>query len=185
MSHWHAEIWIRIWDISVVLCYYLCSCGESRLLILLCVGDKCDMSRSDEDCGRSRRLVQRIGDGQVQVGYSVAGQSGGQMMLCAVCTIHMDMRSIVFLVWPQNQGLRFVNSLALKPLAQILLDWPQNWWLGFPDLGLKIGSSGLVIWSSKSLQHFLSFGLKTKRVSICRLHHKIDGGNWRGSCIEI
>jgi hypothetical protein len=169
----------------VLLCYYLCSCGESHLLILLCVGDKCDMSRSDEDCGRSRRLVQRIGDGQVQVGYSVAGQSGGQMTLCAVCTIHMDMRSIVFLVWPQNQGLRFVSSLALKPLAQILLDWPQNWWLGFPDLGLKIGSSGLVIWSSKSLQHFLSFGLKTKRVSICRLHHKIDGGNWRGSCIEI
>jgi hypothetical protein len=29
-------------------------CGESRLLVLWCVGDMCDIVGSDEDCGRSR-----------------------------------------------------------------------------------------------------------------------------------
>jgi hypothetical protein len=39
----------------VVLCYYLCSCGESRLLFSWCVGDRCDMTGNDEDHGMSRR----------------------------------------------------------------------------------------------------------------------------------
>jgi hypothetical protein len=39
----------------VVPLYYLCSCGESRLLILWCVGDRCDMMGNDEDLDRSRR----------------------------------------------------------------------------------------------------------------------------------
>jgi hypothetical protein len=39
----------------VVLCYYLCSCGESCLLISWCIGDMCDMVGSDEDLGRSKR----------------------------------------------------------------------------------------------------------------------------------
>jgi hypothetical protein len=33
----------------------MCSCGESCLLVLWCVGDKCDMAGSDEDLGRRRR----------------------------------------------------------------------------------------------------------------------------------
>jgi hypothetical protein len=33
-----------------------------------------------------------------QVGYSVAGQSRGRVAPCAVCTVHMDMRSAGFLV---------------------------------------------------------------------------------------
>jgi hypothetical protein len=33
---------------------------------------------------------------------------------------------------------------------------------GFSGLGLKIGSFGLVFWSSKSPRRFLSLGLKTK-----------------------
>jgi hypothetical protein len=51
-----------------------------------------------------------------QVGYSVAGRSRGRMTPCAVCTVHMEMRCTSFLVEPQNQGLRFVSGLALKPL---------------------------------------------------------------------
>jgi hypothetical protein len=47
---------------------------------------------------------------------------------------------------------------------------------GFPGLGLKTGSSGLVIWASKSLRRFLGLGLKTKGASVCRLHYKTDGG---------
>jgi hypothetical protein len=35
--------------------FYLCSCGESRLLVSWCVGDRCDMADSGEDRGRSRR----------------------------------------------------------------------------------------------------------------------------------
>jgi hypothetical protein len=43
-------------------------------------------------------LVQRTGDGEVQVGYSVAGRSRGWVMLCAVCTVHKNMRCTSFLV---------------------------------------------------------------------------------------
>jgi hypothetical protein len=43
-------------------------------------------------------LVQRTGDGQAQVRYSVAGRSRGRVMLCAVCTVHKEMRSAGFLV---------------------------------------------------------------------------------------
>jgi hypothetical protein len=35
---------------------YLCSCGESRLLVSWCAGDKCDMTVNDEGLGKSRRL---------------------------------------------------------------------------------------------------------------------------------
>jgi hypothetical protein len=47
---------------------------------------------------------------------------------------------------------------------------------GFPGLGLKTGSSGLVIWASKSPRRFLFLGLKIKWASICRLHYKINEG---------
>jgi hypothetical protein len=45
----------------------------------------------------------------------------------------------------------------------------------FPGLGLKTGSSGLVIWASKSPRRFLGLGLKTKWALVCRLCHKTDG----------
>jgi hypothetical protein len=60
-----------------------------------------------------------------------------------------------FLVEPQNQGGG-----------------------GFPGLGLKTGSSGLVIWASKSPRRFLGLRLKTKQTSVCQLRHKTDGGRW-------
>jgi hypothetical protein len=60
--------------------------------------------------------------------------------------------AVGFLVEPQNQGGG-----------------------GFPDLGLKTDSSGLVIWASKSPRRFISFGLKTKWTSVCRFCHKTDG----------
>jgi hypothetical protein len=47
---------------------------------------------------------------------------------------------------------------------------------GFLSLGLKTGNSSLVIWASKSPRWFLGLGLKTKWASVCRLHHKTDGG---------
>jgi hypothetical protein len=52
-----------------------------------------------------------------QVEYSVAGRLRGRVAPCAVCTWHVETRSVSFLVEPQNQGGG-----------------------GFPGLGLKIGS---------------------------------------------
>jgi hypothetical protein len=73
-----------------------------------------------------------------QVGYSVARQLGGQVTLCAICTVHEEMRSVSFLVEPKNKcqwfasGLgskplaRFVSGLASKPVRRFLSVWPQN-----------------------------------------------------------
>jgi hypothetical protein len=62
------------------------------------------------------------------VGYSVDGQSRGQVALCAVCTWHVETKSAGFLVEPQNQGRRFVSGLTSKLLGRFLPVWPQNWW---------------------------------------------------------
>jgi hypothetical protein len=67
-------------------------------------------------------------------------------------------------------------GLASKPAMGFLVE-PQNQGDGgFFGLGLKISSSGLVIWTSKSPRWFLGLGLKTKWASVCRLRHKTDGG---------
>jgi hypothetical protein len=81
-------------------------------------------------------LVQRTRDGQAH-GYSVVGRSRGRVMLCVVCTMHMETRSMDILVEPQNHGrrvsqfgsqnrqLRFGN-LGLKITATVSLFGPQN-----------------------------------------------------------
>jgi hypothetical protein len=61
-----------------------------------------------------------------QIGYLVAGQSRGRVVLCAVCTWHVETRSAGFLIELQNQGRRFVSGLASKPLGRFLAVWPQN-----------------------------------------------------------
>jgi hypothetical protein len=71
--------------------------------------------------------------------------------------------------------VRVSLSLASKPAVDFLVE-PQNQGGGFPSLGLKISSSGLVIWASKSPRRFLCLGLRTKQASVCRLCHKTDGG---------
>jgi hypothetical protein len=55
-----------------------------------------------------------------QVGYLVAGQLRDWVRSCAVCTVHIEMRSAGFLVEPQNQGRRFVSGLASKPLGWLV-----------------------------------------------------------------
>jgi hypothetical protein len=146
----------------VVLSYYLCSCGESHLLVSWCAGSRCDIAGSDEDRGRSRRPGAEDRGWSAQVGYSVAERSGDRVMSCAICTMHIEMRSMDFLVEPQNQGRRFSG------------------------LGLKTSSSGLVIWASKSPRWFLGLGLKTKWATVCQLRHKTDGRIIRsGACVEI
>jgi hypothetical protein len=67
-------------------------------------------------------------------------------------------------------------GLASKPVVGFLVEPQNQGGGGFPGLGLKTGSSGLVIWASKSRRRFLGLGLKTKWASVCRLRHKIDRG---------
>jgi hypothetical protein len=51
--------------------------------------------------------------------------------LCALCTVHVETRSVDFLVEPQNQGRRFVSDLTSKPLGRF-----------FIGLGLKTDGDG-------------------------------------------
>jgi hypothetical protein len=67
-------------------------------------------------------------------------------------------------------------GLASKPAVGFLVEPQNHGGGGFPGLGLKIGSSGLVIWASKSPRWFLGSGLKTKQTSVCWLRHKTNGG---------
>jgi hypothetical protein len=77
-------------------------------------------------------------------------------------------------------------GLASKPAVAFLVEPQNQGGGGFPDLGLKIGSSGLVIWASKSPRRFLGFGLKIKWASVCRLCHKTDGGmSARDTCRDL
>jgi hypothetical protein len=68
------------------------------------------------------------------------------------------------------------SSLASKPVAGFLVEPQNHGGGGFPDLGLKTGNFGLVIWASKSPRWFLGLGLKIKRASVCLLCHKTVRG---------
>jgi hypothetical protein len=54
------------------------------------------------------------------------------------------------------------RDLALKPAVGFLVEPQNQGGGGFPGLGLKTGSSGLVIWGSKSPRRFLGLDLKAK-----------------------
>jgi hypothetical protein len=68
------------------------------------------------------------------------------------------------------------SGLASKSAVGFLVEPQNQGGEGFPSLGLKTSSSGLVIWASKSPRWFLGLGIKTMQASVCRLCHKIDGG---------
>jgi hypothetical protein len=68
-------------------------------------------------------------------------------------------------------------GLASKPVVSFLIEHQNQGGGRFLDFGLKTNSYGLVIWASKSPLWFFGLGIKTKRTSVCQLHHKTDG--WR------
>jgi hypothetical protein len=77
-------------------------------------------------------------------------------------------------------------GLATKPVVSFLVQPQNQGGGGFSGLGLKIGSSCLVIWGSKSPRRFLGLSLKTKQASIYRLRHKTDGGrSARDTCRDL
>jgi hypothetical protein len=53
-------------------------------------------------------------------------------------------------------------GLGSKPAVGFLIEPQNQGGGGFSDVGLKTGSSGLVIWASKSSRRFLGLGLKIK-----------------------
>jgi hypothetical protein len=78
-------------------------------------------------------LVHRTGDGRTGqiLGDRAVERLGGRVVPCAVCTWHVETRTVGFLVEPQNQGRRFVSGLASKPLGRFSPVWPQNRWRRF------------------------------------------------------
>jgi hypothetical protein len=72
------------------------------------------------------------------------------------------------------------SGFALKSVDDFLVEPQNQGGGGFLSLDPKTGSSGLVIWVSKSPRRFLSLCLKIKQPSVCRLRHKTDGG--RSAC---
>jgi hypothetical protein len=95
-------------------------------------------------------------------------------IVCGLYRAHRD-KEHRFLGWASKPRVTVFSGLASNRWRRLFLVWPQNRWLGFPSLGLKTGSYGLVIWVSKLPQWFLGLCLKTKRTSVCRLRHKTDG----------
>jgi hypothetical protein len=67
-------------------------------------------------------------------------------------------------------------GLASKSVVSFLVEPQNQGGGGFSGLSLKTGSSGLVIWASKSPRRFFGLDLKTKQALVYRLHHKTDGG---------
>jgi hypothetical protein len=58
-------------------------------------------------------------------------------------------------------------GLASKSVVDFLVEPQNQGGGGFPGLDLITGSSGLVIWASKSPRRILGLGLKTKWASVC------------------
>jgi hypothetical protein len=134
----------------MLLLYYLVSCGESRLLVSWCAGGRCNMAGSDANRGRSRRL------GAEDRGWSSIGRVlGGRTIerlgdvVCGLHRVRGD-EEHGFLSLASKPSATVSPGLASKPVVTVFVFCPQNHSLGFPDLGLKISSSGLVIWASKS-----------------------------------
>jgi hypothetical protein len=160
-------------------------CGETRFLVSWCVGDRCGMANSDEDRGRSRwlgaedrrwsstsrelggRTIERSGDAMCGLYYAQGDEE------CGFLGSALKPRSIVSPV------------LASKPMARVLLFWPQNlsvwasksaaavWWFGPQN-----HCDGFLVWASRlSARMFVSLCLKTdERMKTVSGHVSTSGG---------
>jgi hypothetical protein len=198
MSHW---LWRGLnsnpWQFGCFT-FILCSFGESHSLVSWCAGGRCGMTCNDEDRARSRRpdaedrrCSHRSGTrwlGDREVGWrcvrpaSCTWRRGARVSWLSLKT-KVDGLSVVwhqnywdgFFVWCQNRWLWFLR-FNLKTGGDGFLVEPQNQGGGgFFDLGLKTGSYGLVIWTSKSPRRFLNLIIKMKQTTVCQLRHKTDG----------
>jgi hypothetical protein len=76
-------------------------------------------------------------------------------------------------------------GLASKPVVGFLVEPQNQGGGGFPSLGLKTGSFGLVIWASKSPRRFLGLDLKTKWALFVGCATKPTEGGRCGTRIKI
>jgi hypothetical protein len=97
-----------------------------------------------------------------------------------VVTVFSSLASKLVATVFSSLASKLVATVSPGLVSKLVVDFlaePQNHGGGgFPGLGLKIDSLGLVIWASKSSRRFLGLDLKTKWDLVCRLHHKTDGG---------
>jgi hypothetical protein len=155
------------------------------------------MTCSDEDSGRSRRpgaedrrWSHKLGTrrpGGREIGWHRVQSAPGTWRLGAwLCRLTLKTTRTVVAGLTSKLVATVFSSLASKLVATVspglaskllfgFLVEPQNQGGGgFPGLGLKTSSSGLMIWDSKSPRRFLGLNLKTKWASSCRLRHKTD-----------
>jgi hypothetical protein len=108
------------------------------------------MVGNDDDRGKSRRL------GAEDWGWSSTGRvlSGRTIEMSddAVCGLYCVQgdEKHEFLGLASKPRSTISPGLTSKLVAMVLVVWSQNHSLGFPGLGLKIDSCGLVIWPTKS-----------------------------------
>jgi hypothetical protein len=121
------------------------SCVEMCLLVSLCAGDRCGMASSDEDRGRSTRLGAED-RGLSSTSQVLSGQTI-ERLGDTMCALHLAQgdEEHKFLGSSSKSRSTVSPGLASKPVATVLVVWPQNHSLGFPSLGLKTGSYNLVI----------------------------------------
>jgi hypothetical protein len=89
-----------------------------------------------------------------------------------VVMVSVGLASKTVVIFISNLASKLVamisTGLRSKPAVSFLVE-PQNQeGEEFPGLALKTGSSGLMIWASKSPRRFLGLGLKTKQASVCQ-----------------
>jgi hypothetical protein len=93
--------------------------------------------------------------------------------------------AMVFCGLASKPAVMASGGLGSKLVVGFLVEPQNQGGGGFPSLGLRTGSYGLVIWASKSLRQFLGLGLKTIQALVCQLRHKTNGGGQYGTHIEI
>jgi hypothetical protein len=93
--------------------------------------------------------------------------------------------AIVFSSLTSKMVVTISPSLASKPAVGFLVEPQNQGGGGFFDLGHKTGSSGLMIWASKSPQWFLGLGLKTKWLRFVGCVTKPTEGGRRGTRVKI
>jgi hypothetical protein len=173
MGNWLASVWIWIQEVSVVLPISY-SCVENRVCLspgVQVIGVTC--RAATRIMAGVWDLVQRTSDSQAQVGYSVARRSRGWVTLCAVCTVHKEMRSVGFMVSKPRSTVS--PDLASKPVD-----------LGFPIWASKLTA---MVWWFEPKNHCDSFLVWASKPSMLRFvgcaTKPMGGWRQRGTCIKI
>jgi hypothetical protein len=147
MSNWLTLVWVWIREILVVLPCYLFHVGKHICLshdVYVIGAAWWTMMSIETGVGH---LVQRTGDGQAQVGYSVAEWSRGQVTLSTLCTRRWGAHISWFSLKTKVGGLFWLASKSMATVCQwfgfkttVMISYfdPQNQGWQFGDLGLKI-----------------------------------------------